>query len=189
MGRNTSLINDITGRLSIRTSNSRTARIESERAELFKYCPVGLTGSFMMNSIVQFVSRGCVYNPRKSSQSVPGTRTSLFMLMYTIFLNKIFIIIIIIIIIRTLYLVASFLLRDRTNLLHIIFILWCCPLYLLKYNENFIHEIMWYTYRFNFFVIFQTRTLWILVTSHAIWTITIQTFIKHCSTFHSRINN
>lgn len=61
MGRNTSLSNDMVAESSIGFSDSKTARIHTDRTELLKYCPVGLTGSdtsstSSINSIVMYSS-------------------------------------------------------------------------------------------------------------------------------------
>ena len=60
-GRNTSLSNDMacTLLLVIGTSISKTVRIDTDNTELFKYCPVGLTGSNpSSNSIMLYVFLG-----------------------------------------------------------------------------------------------------------------------------------
>jgi hypothetical protein len=55
MARKTSLRNDMMWTSFIGTSDSKTVIIDTHNTELFKYCPVGLTGSDpSMNSIVIF---------------------------------------------------------------------------------------------------------------------------------------
>jgi hypothetical protein len=56
MGRKTWLSNEMAWASLIGTSDSKTARIEIDKTELFKYCPLGLTGSntSSFNSIISF---------------------------------------------------------------------------------------------------------------------------------------
>lgn len=63
MGRKISFSNGIASESSKGTSNSKIARMEIDRVELLKYCPIGLTGSATTSSAFSHSISSFVLDP------------------------------------------------------------------------------------------------------------------------------